>query len=592
MKKNRKHLLQCKRGCLILLILFCSLQYAEAQLSIGTVAPDFTVTDMNGDQHNLYSYLDDGKYVILKFGFVGCGSCESSRPAFNNAYRNYGCNERDVVLLEFDVSYSDGDINPALWESTGLANQQAIANGIPDPVPLSDIDYVMPEAPYITLTGGADGVRSDYQVASFTTEFVIEPVNKTIEGSSDVGVWSGYFGSMVMDGSSDLPGVGIMMGMEVLHPEWFSHVPVMFVSDYVNGLGTNFVPPLNGSQAGDTPFTSFCQTTPTGCDLLKPEIVSESSTPDSDTTYALTVSWTGTGQCDDFEVLYGLSGAGMTTVSTDQTSITIPGLYSGRYKVMVRCACNQIYSFDKIFPIVGAETDFTLNSSCDEICYYKLVPFGTSQMTEVWWDRRIRVESEGIVEFYTLHDNAQEPENDTLTQKQTFTLAFCKGSDVDLQFINPALPFMTNPFDGTSGYPKKSGGFRLLDDQDNVVEEFIGPELGGFEFHAQGYPGYSDHDFVADCQSSSGVGLGEVEMMDFIVYPNPFTNSFTVQMNDEIIFEASDIMLHDLLGRTIPVEIVQENDAYRVNLLGRDTGVFFVKVHTLQGELIRKIERL
>jgi hypothetical protein len=32
-----------------------------------TVAEDFTVTDIDGVEHNLFTYLDQGKYVYLDF---------------------------------------------------------------------------------------------------------------------------------------------------------------------------------------------------------------------------------------------------------------------------------------------------------------------------------------------------------------------------------------------------------------------------------------------------------------------------------------------------------------------------------------------
>ena len=37
------------------------------ELSAGDVAPAFTATDGHGNEHNLQSYLDDGKTVILYF---------------------------------------------------------------------------------------------------------------------------------------------------------------------------------------------------------------------------------------------------------------------------------------------------------------------------------------------------------------------------------------------------------------------------------------------------------------------------------------------------------------------------------------------
>jgi len=46
-----------------------------AQLPNGSVAPDFTVTDVNGNEHRLYGYLDDGYTVIIDISATWCGPC-------------------------------------------------------------------------------------------------------------------------------------------------------------------------------------------------------------------------------------------------------------------------------------------------------------------------------------------------------------------------------------------------------------------------------------------------------------------------------------------------------------------------------------
>ena len=38
-----------------------------AQLPNGSIAPDFTATDIDGVEHNLYELLDEGKKVIVDF---------------------------------------------------------------------------------------------------------------------------------------------------------------------------------------------------------------------------------------------------------------------------------------------------------------------------------------------------------------------------------------------------------------------------------------------------------------------------------------------------------------------------------------------
>ena len=38
-----------------------------AQITNGSTAPNFILDDLNGNEHKLYNYLDQGKYVILDF---------------------------------------------------------------------------------------------------------------------------------------------------------------------------------------------------------------------------------------------------------------------------------------------------------------------------------------------------------------------------------------------------------------------------------------------------------------------------------------------------------------------------------------------
>ena len=87
-----------------------------AQLSDGSIAPDFTATDIYGVEHNLYSYLDSGYQVILGFHATWCGPCWNYHTSgvyeeLNTLYGPNGTNEIRILLLESDDTTTSEDLN-------------------------------------------------------------------------------------------------------------------------------------------------------------------------------------------------------------------------------------------------------------------------------------------------------------------------------------------------------------------------------------------------------------------------------------------------------------------------------------------------
>ena len=56
---------------LLLAILTIITINVSAQLPDGSLAPDWTMTDLNGTVHHLYEYLDDGYAFLLIFKLYG-----------------------------------------------------------------------------------------------------------------------------------------------------------------------------------------------------------------------------------------------------------------------------------------------------------------------------------------------------------------------------------------------------------------------------------------------------------------------------------------------------------------------------------------
>ena len=137
-------------------ILCLSLFSVNAQTSL-TTAVDFTVTDVHGNTHNLFSYLDEGKHVIVDFFFTTCGPCIASVPTMNQAYTDYGCNTGEVFFISIDNGDSDATVLQYETDYGGLFPS------------VSGID------------GGGNLVVSNYGIGAYPTVILIAPDRSILE---------------------------------------------------------------------------------------------------------------------------------------------------------------------------------------------------------------------------------------------------------------------------------------------------------------------------------------------------------------------------------------------------------------------------
>jgi hypothetical protein len=104
-----------KRILLALATIF-SVGAANAQMASGSLAPDFTGTDLDGNTHNLYDYLQQGYTVVVDVSATWCGPCWNyhNSGALETLWEEHGIeNDGSVVVLfvEGDGTTTNADLN-------------------------------------------------------------------------------------------------------------------------------------------------------------------------------------------------------------------------------------------------------------------------------------------------------------------------------------------------------------------------------------------------------------------------------------------------------------------------------------------------
>ncbi len=128
----------CLRTVMFALALCFACTVSHAQLPDGSVAPDFTLTDLDGTTHNLYTYLGQGKTVVLDFSATWCGPCWNYHQsgALEDLYNLHGPNGTDdfrVIYIEADTDTEEACLYGPGPDCTGGTQGNWVA-GTPYPI--------------------------------------------------------------------------------------------------------------------------------------------------------------------------------------------------------------------------------------------------------------------------------------------------------------------------------------------------------------------------------------------------------------------------------------------------------------------------
>jgi thiol-disulfide isomerase/thioredoxin len=129
----------------------------------GSMAPDFTKTDINGKPLSLADFR--GKYVILDFWASWCVPCRKSNPHMIELYHKYHDKGLDVIGI------ADDDGRTAVWNGAvtkdGVGIWHNILRGL-------NMDMIMKHIP------NPNDLDQQYGIASIPTKILIDPSGKII----------------------------------------------------------------------------------------------------------------------------------------------------------------------------------------------------------------------------------------------------------------------------------------------------------------------------------------------------------------------------------------------------------------------------
>ncbi len=162
---------------LLRIIVACMLLFtastSKAQVADGTIAPDFTFTDISGNTQHLYALLDSGFTTYIDVSAAWCGPCwayhtSGALESLYNTYGPHGTNEVRVMYIEGELSNTINQLN-GIYQAPGGYPGSTQGDWVTGtPYPIVDLSSSTAGASTFLSTTG-------YKITYFPTVYMICP---------------------------------------------------------------------------------------------------------------------------------------------------------------------------------------------------------------------------------------------------------------------------------------------------------------------------------------------------------------------------------------------------------------------------------
>ena len=165
-------------------------QISSAQLPDGSNSPNFTLDDIDGVPHDLYSYLAQGKGAIIDASATWCGPCWSyhQQGVLEDLWTDFGPYGEDDIMV-FMVEADGGTSQSCIYGPTGCT-------GGTQGDWTAGVDYPIINPP----TAQANQFNNDFAINFYPTIYFVLPDGEiNMIGTASYSVYAGWAASAGME---------------------------------------------------------------------------------------------------------------------------------------------------------------------------------------------------------------------------------------------------------------------------------------------------------------------------------------------------------------------------------------------------------